>query len=56
MCTVYKKISIRNFLEIIQIDWLHLSFFNLFPQYEDKITNYPSFYEEYMKHEKVQKL
>ena len=42
-----------------QIDWLQLSFFDLFQQYrffEDKITNYPSFYEEYMKHEKVRKL
>ncbi|MFC3883298.1 YxiJ family protein [Bacillus songklensis] len=42
-----------------QIDWLHLSFFDIFHQYrfmEEKMADYPTFYEEYMNFEKVRKL
>jgi hypothetical protein len=42
-----------------QIDWLRLSFFDIFQQYrffEDKIADYPSFYEEYKNNEKARKL
>lgn len=39
-----------------QIDWLHLSFFDIFHQYrffEEKIADYPSFYKAYMNNEKA---
>ena len=42
-----------------QIEWLHLSFFDIFHQYrflEEKMANYPTFYEEYLKNEKARKL
>ncbi|MDQ0242792.1 hypothetical protein J2S09_000328 [Bacillus fengqiuensis] len=42
-----------------QIDWLHLSFFDIFHQYrflKEKMADYPTFYEEYMNHEKVRRL
>jgi hypothetical protein len=42
-----------------QLEWLHLSFFNIFQQYrflEEKIANYPILYEEYMNNEKARKL
>ncbi|MGF6949057.1 hypothetical protein QF028_001562 [Neobacillus sp. B4I6] len=42
-----------------QIEWLHLSFFDIFHQYrflEDKMADYPTFYEEYMNNEKARKL
>ena len=42
-----------------QVEWLHLSFFDIFQQYrffEDKIADYPSFYEEYINNEKARKL
>ncbi|HWO97408.1 MAG TPA: YxiJ family protein [Bacillus sp. (in: firmicutes)] len=42
-----------------QIDWLHLSFFDIFHQYrflEEKITDYPTFYGEYINYEKIRKL
>jgi hypothetical protein len=42
-----------------QIDWLKLSFFDIFEQYqflEENISNYPTFYDEYMNNEKTRKL
>ncbi|MEH7748025.1 YxiJ family protein [Neobacillus drentensis] len=42
-----------------QIDWLHLSFFGIFEQYrflEENISNYPTFYDEYMNNEKAREL
>ena len=42
-----------------QIDWLKLSFFDIFEQYrflEETISNYPTFYDEYMNNEKTRKL
>lgn len=42
-----------------QIDWLQMSFFNLFQQYsflEEHIGLYPGFYEEYIKYEKARNL
>ena len=42
-----------------QIEWLHLSFFEVFPQYQfvaEKISGYPEFYQEYVNHEKTRKL
>jgi N-acetyl-beta-hexosaminidase len=42
-----------------QIEWLHLSFFDIFQQYrlfEDKIADYPSFYEKYINNENARKL
>src|SRR5690606_8244458 len=42
-----------------QIERLHLSFFDIFPQYrflEGKVAEYPTFYEEYMNYEKTRKL
>lgn len=42
-----------------QLEWLHLSFFDIFHQYrflEEKVADYPTFYEEYMNNEKARKL
>lgn len=42
-----------------QIDWLHSSFFDIFHQYrflEEKMADYPTFYEEYTHFEKVRNL
>lgn len=42
-----------------QIDRLHLSFYDIFPQYrflEEKMAAYPIFYQEYKNHEKARKL
>lgn len=42
-----------------QLEWLRLTFFNIFIQYkflEGKITEYPTFLEEYLNYEKVRTL
>ncbi|MEH7086426.1 YxiJ family protein [Neobacillus drentensis] len=42
-----------------QVDWLHLSFFDIFEQYrylEEKISDYPTFFKEYMNNEEARKL
>ncbi|WP_231507667.1 YxiJ-like family protein [Bacillus sp. UNC41MFS5] len=42
-----------------QIEWLHFSFFDIFHQYrflEEKMADYPTFYEEYRYNEKARKL
>lgn len=42
-----------------QIDRLYLSFFDIFEQYrflEENISNYPTFYDEYMNNEKAREL
>ncbi|MFP7486313.1 YxiJ-like family protein [Priestia filamentosa] len=42
-----------------QVDWLNTPFFTIFPQYrflEESITNYPTFYREYINYEKVRNL
>ncbi|MFJ7936329.1 YxiJ family protein [Sporosarcina sp. NPDC096371] len=42
-----------------QIEWLHLSFFDIFPQYrflEGRAAEYPTFYEVYLNNEKARKL
>ena len=42
-----------------QIDWLQLTFYDIFPQYcflQVSMINYPTFYEEYMNHEKAREL
>ncbi|MFJ7513241.1 YxiJ family protein [Peribacillus simplex] len=42
-----------------QLEWLHISFFDIFHQYrflEEKMADYPTLYEEYMNNEKVRQL
>jgi len=42
-----------------QIEWLQLPFYGIFHQYcflQERMINYPTFYGEYMKHEKVREL
>ncbi|MDR7240851.1 YxiJ family protein [Neobacillus drentensis] len=42
-----------------QIDWLQLSFIDIFQKYrffEEKIADYPSFYEVYLNYEKARKI
>lgn len=42
-----------------QIDWLQLTFYDIFHQYyflQESMINYPTFYAEYMNHEKAREL
>lgn len=42
-----------------QIDWLQLTFYDIFHQYcflQGSMINYPTFYAEYMNHEKAREL
>lgn len=42
-----------------QIDWLQLTFYDIFHQYcflQERMINYPTFYEQYMSYEKARKL
>ena len=42
-----------------QIEWHHLTFFDIFHQYsflEEKVSSYPTFYKEYMNYEIARKL
>lgn len=42
-----------------QIEWLQLTFYDIFHQYyflQESMINYPTFYAEYMNHEKAREL